>query len=302
MSRAFTAAACQMGPIERGTPRGPVVARLVALLEEAARRGARLAVFPEMTLTTFFPRWELPPDELAGCFEREMPNDEVAPLFEAGARLGVGFCLGYCEETAEGVRYNTSILVDDGEIVGKYRKVHVPGDDAPDPAIKLPHLERYYFRDGDLGLPVFDAFGGRTGMLICNDRRWPEPWRVLGLQGVELVCLGYNSPAALPDAPEMNPHRVPHHLIPMQAAAYQNGTWVIATAKAGREGGCDMMGHSCIIAPSSEVVALASTLGDEVIAAPVDLDATAPFKRFFDFAKYRRPEVYAPIAEGRSAR
>ncbi len=61
-------------------------------------------------------------------------------------------------------------------------------------------------------------------MLICNDRRWPEPWQVLGLQGVELVCFGYNSPAALPDAPEQNGLRGLHNLVPMQAAAYQNGT------------------------------------------------------------------------------
>lgn len=301
MSRPLTIAACQLGPIERGTPRGPVVARLVALLREAHRRGASVAVFPEMALTTFFPRWTLPEDELARMFEREMPGPETQPLFDEAARLGMGFCLGYCEETPDGRRYNTAILVERGAIVGKYRKVHVPGDDAPDPAILLPHLERYYFRDGDLGIPVFPAFGAETGMLICNDRRWPEPWRVLGLQGAELVCLGFNSPSQLPDAPEMNPFRTFHHLVPMQAAAYQNGIWIVATAKAGREGGCDMMGNSCIIAPSGEVVAISSTLGDEVVSATIDLAMCAPFKRFFDFARYRRPDAYRLITERKAA-
>jgi predicted amidohydrolase len=291
-------AAAQLGPIGRNEPRASVVARMLRLIEDAAAMGVRLLVFPEMALTTFFPRWHIDDEaEVAGFFDREMPGPETRVLFDASARLGVGLYLGYCEETEDGHRYNTSILVEGGQIRGRYRKVHLPGNPVYDPELKLQHLEPWYFEDGDLGFPVFPAFGTKVGMLICNDRRWPEPWRVLGLQGVELVCLGFNSPAQLPDAPEQNALRTFHHLVPMQAAAYQNGTWIVATAKAGPEEGCDMMGQSCVIAPSGEVVAISSTLGDELVPYRVDLAMCDAYKRFFDFEMYRRPECYRLITE-----
>ena len=89
-----------------------------------------------------------------------------------------------------------------------------------------------------------------------------------------------------------------HHLITMQAGAYQNGTWVVATAKAGREDGVDLMGGSCIVSPKGEVVALASTLGDELIVADCDLDMGAYIKEtVFDFARHRRIEHYGLITE-----
>ncbi len=302
VSQTLTLAAAQLGPIGRAEPRASVVARMLALMEEAAAMSCRALVFPEMALTTFFPRSHIDDQaEVAAFFERQMPGHETQALFEASRRLKLGFYLGYCEETPDGRRYNTSILVEDGEIRGKYRKVHLPGNPVYDPGLKLQHLEPWYFQDGDLGFPVFEAFGAKTGMLICNDRRWPEPWRVLGLQGVELVCLGYNSPAQLPDAPEQNAHRTLHHLVPMQAAAYQNGTWIVATAKAGHEGGCDMMGGSCVIAPSGEVVAIATTLGDELVPYRADLTLCDAYKRFFDFGTYRRPDAYGLITARRGA-
>jgi predicted amidohydrolase len=298
MPRPLMLAAAQLGPIGRDEPRASVVVRMLKLMSDAAAIGCKLVVFPEMALTTFFPRWHIDDEaEVAGFFECDMPGALSQPLFDASARLGVGFYLGYCEETDQGHRYNTSILVEDGEIVGKYRKVHLPGNPVYDAGLKLQHLEPWYFEDGDLGFPVFRAFGALTGMLICNDRRWPEPWRVLGLQGVELVCLGYNSPAGLPDAPEMNRLRGLHHLVPMQAAAYQNGTWIVAAAKAGHEEGCDMMGQSCVIAPSGEVVAISATLGDELVPYGIDLEMTEAYKQFFNFEMYRRPECYGLIVE-----
>jgi len=306
MARKLTLAAGQLGPIARTESRRSVVRRLVDLLSEAKARGCRFVVFPEMALTTFFPRfWIANQDDRDLYFEFQMPSDETEPLFEAARRLEVGFYLGYCEAIGRGNkarRYNTSVLVDHGgQIVGKYRKVHLPGNAHYDPCLQLQHLEACYFDAGDLGFPVFDMFGGRIGMLICNDRRWPEPYRVLALQGVELICLGFNSPAQLPDNPEQNGLRTFHHLVPMQAAAYQNGSWIVATAKAGHEDGCDMMGQSCIIAPSGELVAVSSTLGDELVTYQIDLDATIPYKAFFDFDAYRRPETYRLISERKGA-
>jgi predicted amidohydrolase len=304
MARTLALAAAQLGPIARTERRASVVSRLIALLEEAKASGCALVVFPEMALTTFFPRWHITdPNELDSYFETAMPGPETAALFEAAARLGIGFYLGYCElalENGRTHRYNSSVLVDAaGRIVGKYRKIHVPGAAVNNPALPFQHLEKLYFEDGNLGFGVWEAFGAKVGMAICNDRRWPETWRVMGLKGADLVVLGYNSPAQLPDWPDQDAHRAFHHLVCMQAAAYQNGIWVVASAKAGREEGVDMLGHSCIIAPSGDVVALSHGLGDELICHRCDLDLAPYYKSFFDFEANRRPEYYSNLTAPR---
>ncbi|GAB4224744.1 MAG: N-carbamoyl-D-amino-acid hydrolase [Kiloniellaceae bacterium] len=304
MSRILTVAAAQLGPISRDEPRQSAVARLCALLREAKAKGADLVVFPELALTTFFPRWYFDDQaEVDVFFEREMPNASVRPLFDLAAELGIGFNLGYAELTPDGHHFNTSILVDaGGSVVGKYRKVHLPGHREHEPWRPFQHLEKRYFEPGDLGFPVYEAFRGRLGMCICNDRRWPETFRVMGLQGVELVMLGYNTPLHYPPAPEHDHLQDFHNHLVMQAGAYQNGTWVVGVAKAGREEGCDLIGGSCIIAPTGEIVAQCATLEDEVVVADCDLDRCREIQdNIFNFALHREPESYRLITETKGA-
>lgn len=303
MPRLITVAAAQLGPIARSETRALVVKRLLALLAEAHGRGADLIVFPELALTTFFPRWWMEDHaEIDAFFEREMPGPETRPLFDEARRLGIGFCLGYAELVADGGetrRFNTSILVDKaGRLVGKYRKIHLPGHAEHEPWRAFQHLEKRYFDVGDLGWPVWRAFGGLFGMCICNDRRWPETYRVMGLQGVEMILLGYNTPVHNPPAPEHDLLGAFHNHLVMQAGAYQNSTWVVGVAKCGREEECDLLGQSAIIAPSGEIAAMCTTLGDEVATVRCDLDATRSYKdTVFNFARHRRPEHYRMIVE-----
>jgi N-carbamoyl-D-amino-acid hydrolase len=297
--RVLYAAAAQLGPIARDEPRELVVSRLTTLLEEASARRADLVVFPELALTTFFPRWYFEDEsELDPFYETEMPNAAVQPLFDAAKAMGIGFSLGYAELTPERVRYNTSILVDKrGSIVGKYRKVHLPGHAVHEPYRPFQHLEKRYFTPGDLGFPVFDAFGGKMGMCICNDRRWPETYRVMGLQGVELVMLGYNTPLHNPPVPQHDHLAAFHNHLSMQAGAYQNGCYVIGVAKAGDEEGCPLLGQSAIIAPTGEIIAQASTVEDELIVATIDLDRCAEIKNeIFNFVRHRQPQHYGIIS------
>jgi predicted amidohydrolase len=303
MPRVITVGAAQLGPIQRAESRADVVDRLCALMHKAHARGCDLVVYPELALTTFFPRWYMEDQgEVDAWFERAMPNNETQKLFNLAAELEIAFHLGYAELTQEDGaihRYNTAILVDKaGGIVAKYRKVHLPGHAEFDPERKFQHLEKRYFEIGNLGFPVQRALGGVIGMCICNDRRWPETYRVMGLQGVEMIMLGYNTPTVNSQSDE-SPHlRMFHNHVTMQSGAYQNSTWVIGVAKAGAEDGNDMMGGSVIIAPTGEIVAQCRTLEDELITADCDLDACAFGKEtIFNFAAHRRIEHYGLITE-----
>ena len=185
-----------------------------------------------------------------------MPGPETQPLFDEAKRLGIGFCLGYAELTEPDAaggrhRYNTQILVErDGSVVAHYRKVHLPGHEENEPDRPFQHAERYYFEPGPDGFGVWRAFGGIVGMMICNDRRWPETYRVMGLQGVELILCGYNTPIHYVPDPSQDILQGFHNALVMQSGAYQNGTWVVGVAKGGVEAGVDSLAQSMIVAPS----------------------------------------------------
>ncbi|MGB3415286.1 MAG: nitrilase-related carbon-nitrogen hydrolase [Mesorhizobium sp.] len=302
MARHLTIAVCQTGPIQRRATRAETVDRLVALLERAAAAKAEVAVFPEMALTSFFPRWEMEDDaEIEAFFEEAMPGRETRRLSDAAAALTIGFALGYSELDRSGAktrRYNTMDLVGpDGKFIGRYRKMHIPGGTEAS-AGTTTHLERRYFELGDLGFPVFDYCGVRVGLALCNDRRWPETYRMLGLGGAEVVLIGYNTPLLLDEAPSLGHLRMFHNHLPMQAGAYQNTVWVAAAAKAGNEDGQQLIGGSCIIAPTGELAAQTTSLDDEVIVHRADLDLIAVCRKVnFDFELYRRPDQYRLIAE-----
>ena len=135
------------------------------------------------------------------------------------------------------------------------------------------------------------------GMALCNDRRWPETYRVMALQGVELLMMGYNTPMHYPPVPDHDHLQGFHNHLCMQAGAYQNGMWVVGVAKAGCEEGCDLLGQTCIISPTGEIVAMANTLDDELIVYECDLDKTKEIRgNIFNFALHRRPELYKSIS------
>jgi len=307
MARIVQTASAQMGPIAKSETRKDTVRRLIALMREAKGRGAELVVFTELALTTFFPRWLIDDEaELDSYYERDMPGPETQPLFDEAKKLGVGFYLGYAELAVEDDRkrrFNTSILVDrSGNIIGKYRKVHLPGHAEPQPDRMHQHLEKRYFEPGNLGFRVFRGFDGVMGMCICNDRRWPETYRVMGLQGVEMIMLGYNTPFDHTGYQEIDGLTSFHNHLSMQAGAYQNASWVIGTAKCGNEEGSKMVGQSVIVAPSGEIVAQASTIEDEIITARCDLDFGNHYREtIFNFAKHREPEAYRLIVERKGA-
>ncbi|XAH22480.1 N-carbamoyl-D-amino-acid hydrolase [Xylophilus sp. GW821-FHT01B05] len=315
MSNTITVAAAQLGPLQKSEGRDVAVARMVRLLDQAHHRGAQVVVFPELALTTFFPRWyheDL--DEADTWFESTLPSPATAPLFDAIRRHGLTVYLGYAEIAHEadetGVvrkrRFNTSVIIaPSGEIILKYRKIHLPGHVEYAPARTVQHLEKRYFEVGNLGFPVArapvgDVAGVNMGMLICNDRRWPEAWRVLGLQQVELVMLGYNTPSLNMENRGFEAHhlRVFHSELSVQAGCYQNACFAVAVAKAGTEDGHELQGHSVIVNPQGEVMARTTRWDDELAVADCKLDMCQLGRStIFNFAAHRRVEAYGRITE-----
>ncbi|HWL42199.1 MAG TPA: nitrilase-related carbon-nitrogen hydrolase [Ilumatobacter sp.] len=309
MSRIVRVAAGQLGPIQRDHAREQVVERLTGLLHQAADQGCQLVVFPELALTTFFPRWFA--DDIASFdhyYETEFPSPATQPLFDAARDRGIGFCLGYALRR-DGHRWNVMTLVDAaGAEVATFKKVHIPGHASNEPDRPFQHAERYYFEPSPDGFGVWDAsfspgVAGRVGMMICNDRRWPESYREMGLQGVELILCGYNTPLHYVPDPTQDPLQGFHNGLVMQSGAYQNGTFVVGVAKGGVEEGVDSLAESQIIAPSGEVLAKAVTNGDELIWADCDLDWCRQYTgTLFDMDYYRRPEVYTHLTTHRGPR
>ncbi|WP_299820383.1 N-carbamoyl-D-amino-acid hydrolase [uncultured Jannaschia sp.] len=297
--REIVVGGAQLGPIQRADSRAAVVERMLALLERAAKEGCGMVVYPELALTTFFPRhWMEEQAEIDAWFETEMPGDATRPLFDRARALGIAISFGYAERTPEDRHFNTSILTDRAaRIVGTYRKVHLPGHSEYDADRAFQHLEKRYFEPGDLGFPVWRNLDAWMGMCICNDRRWPEVYREMGLQGVELIVLGYNTPSVnSQNGAEGLEQRLYHSELSMTAGAYQNATWVVGVAKAGEEDGHPLMAGSIIVDPNGYVVARAEGEGDELIVHACDMDrCTFGKTTIFDFARHRRTEHYGRI-------
>lgn len=299
MSRELVVAAAQMGPVERKESVESVAGRMVSLVERAASRGSQLVVFPELAAVPFFPHWVIDDrQELLAYYDLDEPVGRTPDVFRRARELGIAIVIGYAERTEQNRLFNSNALYDkSGELILKYRKVHLPGFGTPQEA-EHQLLEKRYFEVGDLGFPVAEWSGTKVGLAICNDRRWAETYRAMALQGAEIVCLGYNTPVRTPHLPEIDTLTNFHNHLAMQAGAYQNSMWVVGVAKAGVEEGVEQIGGSAIVAPSGEVVAQATSQADELISAEIDLDMVTRYRRdIFNFAHHRRPEHYGIIAQ-----
>lgn len=341
MARTVKVAAAQVGAIDLHADKKETLNRLLGLLQEAASQKVKLVVFPECTLTTFFPRHLFTSDsELNTFFETGhplAPTSPIAPLFTLAKISGIDIVLGYAERTPEGKGYNTCIYYSASldKIISKYRKVHLPGTVEPftDPDA-INQLEKRYFVPGDLGFKAFRAPGlvagaldkatapaeqqgviaekdlqGKgdpiLGMLICNDRRWPEAWRMYSLQGAELIVFGYNTGANMshlwgskPMSPEQaEKEALFHSRLVQQANSYMNACFSISAARCGVDDGkYELIAGSSICNPEGHVVAEAKTNGDELVVAEIDLaDCRQGKEKTFDYSRHRRIETYGLI-------
>ncbi|CAL9364786.1 N-carbamoyl-D-amino acid hydrolase [Streptomyces sp. enrichment culture] len=244
---------------------------------QAARSGARVIGFQEVFNAPYFCqvqeaehyRWaepvpQGPTVERLRSLARETGLVIVAPVFEV--------------EDA-GHYYNTAAVIDaDGTVLGRYRKHHIP---------QLPGFwEKFYFRPGNLGWPVFDTAAGRIGVSICYDRHFPEGWRALGLAGAQLV---YN--------PSATSRGLSAHLWQLEqpAAAVANGYFVAAINRVGTEeyGDNDFYGTSYFVDPRGRFVGeVASDKEEELLVRDLDFAAIGEVRRQWAFYRDRRPDAY----------
>lgn len=270
----LTVASIQMEPIIGHTSEN--VARSITLLEEAAGRGARLAVLPELCNTgyVFASRMEI--GELA---ETIPDGPSTKAWIAAAARLDMIIVAGITERSGD-TFFNSAVIVGPAGYIGRYRKVHLWGEEA------------LYFSPGDLGFPVFDTPYGRIGCQICYDCWFPESFRLAALQGAELVCV----PTNWVPIPGQDPKREAMANILVMAAAHSNSLFVIAADRVGVERGQPFIGQSLIVGHTGWPVAgPASYDKEEVLIAEVNLADARRKRNWNDFNQVlrdRRTDVY----------
>lgn len=287
MARMLRVGLAQTGPVlTEGFDAG--LAGAEAMFARAAERGVQLLLFSELFLSPFFP------NRLEKEFDRffiSLDGPEVAQLRSIAARHGVAAILGVGERAAAGF-FNSALVLDgSGSVLGTYRKTHIPAYFPTAAPGGTGSFEKLYFTPG-ASLPVFDLFGCRFGIQICNDRLYPEPSRVLALAGAEVIfmpiCFStYADPG----------RRASIWEVPLRARAYENGVWVVAANRVGIEGPRHHLGRSMVVDPRGMIAAEAGTEAEELLVSDIDLDEVGRARKDFPWWRDRRPDLYRPVAE-----
>lgn len=251
------------------------VARGLASLEAAARRGAELACYAELAFEWFHPQRPASGDVRALAEPLDGP---LVTAFQRKAReLGVVVVLNLFERDGDRTFDSSPVIDADGALVGVTRMVHIT-------EYACFH-EQGYYTPGDGGAPVYRTRAGNVGVAICYDRHFPEYMRALALAGADLVVV--------PQAGATGEWPEGLYEGEMKVAAFQNGYFVALCNRVGQEECLNFAGESFVCTPDGAVVARAAQGTDEILVADIDLTATAKSHARKLFLKHRRPELYA---------
>jgi len=263
--------------------------RALDRMGEAARSGARVICLPELFRTQYFCQRE---DAALFDLAEPVPGPTTDALARAAREHHAVIVGSVFERRAAGVYHNTAVILDaDGRLAGLYRKTHIPDD-------PLYH-EKFYFTPGDLGYRVFDTEAGRIGALVCWDQWYPEPARLVALQGALVVfyptAIGWH-PA---ERGEFGAQQHDAWRTIQRGHAIANGIYVAAVNRVGHEGpaggGLDFFGASFVADPFGVVVAEASHDGEEILLAECDPGRVEEVRRHWPFLRDRRIDTYEPI-------
>jgi N-carbamoylputrescine amidase len=256
----------------------PNIVKALDMITDAASKGAQVIVLQEIFNTPYFPNRARDP-KYFDLAER-IPGPTIHRVAEKARAYGVTILAPVYEKEISGIYYNSAVLIGpDGEIIGKYRKMHIPHSE---------HLiEKFYFKPGDLGFPVFATSHGNIGTLICYDRHFPEGARILGLRGAELVLVPVASPR--PQGREV-------FVKELMAMAIANQYFVAAVNRVGPEATDTFFGSSLVCDPRGNVIAQANDKTDEMLVVEVDLAEVVATRNSWLFYRDRRPDAYGSLA------
>jgi N-carbamoylputrescine amidase len=254
----------------------------VELIGKAAAEGAQVTCLQEIFHGPYFPA-----EQNAKWYATAEPDDgpTVTRMRDVAREHNMVLIVPFYEEAQTGVYYNTAVVIEgDGTIAGKYRKTHIPH-------VGPCFWEKFYFKPGNLGYPVFNTSVGKVGLIICYDRHFPEIGRALGLKGAELVF----NPSATVES-------LSKYLWELEqpAHAVANGYWIAAINRVGSEPPLTehrFYGSSYFCNPRGQIVAKASDSQDEVLVHDIDLDMNREVRNTWQFLRDRRPETYGELTE-----
>jgi N-carbamoylputrescine amidase len=249
---------------------------------QAASQGAQVMCFQELFYGPYF--CQVQDTEYYDYAEPVPDGPTTQAMIELARELQMVLVVPIYEQEQEGVLYNTAAVIDaDGTYLGKYRKTHIP-------QVK-GFWEKFYFRPGNIGYPVFDTAVGRIGVYICYDRHFPEGWRALGLAGAKIV---FN--------PSATSRGLSAYLWQLEqpASAVANEYYVGAINRVGVEplGDNDFYGQTYFVNPRGQFVGeVASTTDEELIVRDLDMDLLEEVRTQWAFYRDRRPDMYGPLAQ-----
>lgn len=288
MSNKLIVAAAQTGPVLTEDPEAMLPAA-IAVMEAAANRNVEFVTFSEVFMTPFFP------NTLRQDFDHFFVTADgplMTKLRGLSKQHGIATIWPFGERTAAGGYFNSALACDEhGEVLGIYRKTHIPAYFPDELQGGTGSYERMYFTPGP-ALPVFTWRGIRFGIQICYDRLFPEPSRVLALQGAEIIFMPicystYSDPA----------HRSAIWDVPLRSRAYENGIYVVAANRVGLEGRRSHLGRSMVVDPTGAIVTQAGNEKEELLVAELDLGRVRGDRKKIPWLRDRRIDLYGPLTQ-----
>jgi predicted amidohydrolase len=286
MGRRIKVACAQTGAVE-SEDMASMVPTACRMIEKAAERGVDILTFCELFLSPFFPNRL---EENSDRFFTDVDSDVMRKIRRTAKEAGVALILPFGERANSGM-YNAALVTNAaGEVQGVYRKTHIPAYFPSKDAGGTGSYEKFYFTPGG-DLPVFDVDGVKVGIQICNDRLYPEGSRVLALRGAEIIFMPiaysvYSDPE----------HRNSIWELALRSRAFENGVYVVAANRVGREGVRQHLGRSMIVDPRGTKIAEASNETEELLVEEIDLETVSALRKKFPWWRDRRPELYGAIA------
>ena len=270
-------------PLDEAAPKREILEAMtgkqIPLIEDAGRQGVQILCLQEIFNAPYFCPSQ---DEAWFATAEPVPGPTTERLAEYAAKYKMAMIVPIYEKEAPGILYNSAAVIDaDGTYLGKYRKTHIPHT--------AGFWEKFFFRPGNLGYPVFDTAYAKIGVYICYDRHFPEGARALGLNGAEIV---YNPSATVKG--------LSSHLWELEqpAHAVANGYFMGCVNRVGIEQPWNLgefYGRSYFVDPRGQIIAQASEDQDELLTAELDLDLIDEVRSTWQFYRDRRPDAYATL-------